>query len=278
MILTIKNSKKADIFTTIFSHLKNFTDGININLFDDHLYVQGMDHAHISLFEIKIMRDWFDKYEILPDDVKEIGINTVILCKILHTRQEQHSINMSFEGPADKINIDFQCSDKEIINRFFEIPLINIDIDHFTIPNTEYEAQFTIPSKIFAKLIDELALFNDSLEIKCTEENITLIASGDEGKMTAKISHDDLEEYSIIASEEKSNVNVSLSLKYFHDMSQFHKISPEITLQISEQWPTELRYQFEDNQVAEQVNAVTEFSTQNNSYIRFFMAPKIASE
>ena len=274
MILTIENSRKADIFATIFSHLKIFADGININFYEDHLYIQGMDYAHISLFEIKIMQDWFDKYEILPDDIKEIGVNSVILSKILHTRQEPHSINLGFEGQPDKINIDFRCTDKEIIDRYFEIPLVNIDQEHLAIPNTEYEAQFTIPSKTFAKLIDELALFNDSLEINCTEENITLTASGDEGKMTAKISHEDLEEYSIITSDGESKVNVSLTLKYFHDMSQFHKISPEITLQISEQWPTELRYLFEDNQPGDPA----EFSTKNNSYIRFFLAPKIISE
>ena len=274
MILIIENSKKADIFTTIFSHLKIFANGININFCEEHLYIQGIDNAHISLFEIKIMHDWFDKYEILPDDIKEIGVNTVILCKILHTRQEQHSINIGFEGQPDKINIDFRCNDKEIINRYFEIPLMHIDEDHLAIPNTEYEAQFSIPSKTFAKLVDELVLFNDSLEIKCTEENITLTASGDEGKMMAEISHEDLEEYSIIALDGESNVNVSLSLKYFHDMSQFHKISPEITLQISEQWPTELRYLLEDKQPG----YPTEFSTQNNSYIRFFLAPKIKSE
>ena len=54
MNIIINNLQKADTFAAIFQHIKLMTDNINIMFEKDRLYVQSMDSARVSIFEINI--------------------------------------------------------------------------------------------------------------------------------------------------------------------------------------------------------------------------------
>ena len=62
MIFTITDLVNAEKFTHIFQQLKNFTDNINIDFLPDKVYIQGMDTAHVSLYEISLDASFFEKY------------------------------------------------------------------------------------------------------------------------------------------------------------------------------------------------------------------------
>ena len=64
MEILINNTTNGEIFTTLFQHMKLFTENVNVYFREDELFIQGMDRSHVSIFEIKLPKDWFDKYEL----------------------------------------------------------------------------------------------------------------------------------------------------------------------------------------------------------------------
>ena len=85
MNIAITNLQKAETFAAIFQHIKVFTDNVNIMFEAERMYIQAMDTSRVSIFEIVLPAAWFDKYEQTNAANTTIGINTVILFKILNT-------------------------------------------------------------------------------------------------------------------------------------------------------------------------------------------------
>ena len=50
----INDFDKATQFITILKTFKSYNDHITFQLLDERLYIQGMDHSHISLYELNI--------------------------------------------------------------------------------------------------------------------------------------------------------------------------------------------------------------------------------
>ena len=73
------------------------------------------------------------------------------------------------------------------------------------IPEMNYQAELSLPSSTFSTLIDQMKMFGETLNIKCTEEQVQMISeSQDSGKMFVNIPMDDLNSYAI--EEEKELV------------------------------------------------------------------------
>ena len=105
MEIIIQNPTRAEIFTTLFQHMKLFTENMNIHFNTDEVFIQAMDHSHISIFEIKLPSEWFDTYKVETDTM--IGINTNILFKVLHTREKSHTLKLVLEEEnSDKLEIN----------------------------------------------------------------------------------------------------------------------------------------------------------------------------
>ena len=61
------------------------------------MYIQGMDKAHVCLFDVKIFSDWFEQYTVNEVDNKNICITTQFLHNILSMTQEQHTICIHYD-------------------------------------------------------------------------------------------------------------------------------------------------------------------------------------
>jgi uncharacterized beta-barrel protein YwiB (DUF1934 family) len=83
--------------------------------------------------------------------------------------------------------------------------------------------------------------FGDTMQIECAEDKIRLGSfSIDQGKMFAEIAIDELQEFAI---EEGEKIKISFSLKYLHDICLYCKISKNMELKISSQFPMMVIYQ-----------------------------------
>ena len=90
MKLVISDDDDKNIFTQIFKHLNMFTELLNIRFEKERLYFQGMAQSHVSLFELVLIKDWFEEYNVSQPIV--LGINIAILSKILGMRSKEHDI------------------------------------------------------------------------------------------------------------------------------------------------------------------------------------------
>ena len=268
MKLVIKNKQKAEKFSHIFRHLKQFVDIISLYFNNDKLYAQGMDSSQVGLFELNINKDWFDEYEINKGDVKHIATKTSILHKVINTREENQSISIEYDDFPDKLNISFESDIKEEYNKYFELALIDLSEDLMSLDGHECQADMIFPTKKFSCLIEQHAIFNDNIHILCSEDEIKFTTKGDEGEMIVKMNINDLSEYAI---EEDKEIIQSFSLSHLNTMCQFNKLSSEVLIGFCENKPMLMKYILDD------INPSIDNEELDvpSNYIRFFLAPKI---
>jgi|TARA_B100001287_G_C22686548_1_gene534137 proliferating cell nuclear antigen PCNA len=259
MEIVIQNPTRAEIFTTLFQHMKLFTENMNIHFNTNEVFIQAMDNAHVSIFEIKLPSEWFDTYNVESDTM--IGINTNILFKVLHTREKSHTLRLVLEeGNSDKLEINLLSENTDVYDRNYVIPLVDIDSEIMGIPEMEYQAEIAFPSTVFSTLIDQMNMFGDSLNITCSEEKVEMNSeSVDTGKMFVNIPIDDLNSFAI---EEGENLDMSFSLSHLKNICLYSKISKEIEVNLTRDYPIKLIYTLDHE----------------NAKAMFYLAPKIDND
>jgi proliferating cell nuclear antigen PCNA len=252
MRFEIADKKKRDIFITIFNNLKNFTDAIVLNIEEDRLYIQGMDNSHICVYELILQSSWFQVWDITEPQV--FGLSLPIFNKILHICSDKQSIHIHSDNNED-LQIDFTCDEKGEFDKHLKMPLMDIDMDRLHIPTMDYEVDIEMDSKKFKNLIDELANFNETLNIVCNENQVVLESNSSEGTMNVVITTDDID---LLAVVEGKEINASFGIKYIAQMCQFHKLTTNCAIHITEDMPLQLKYKIDDE-----------------CMMRFYLAPKI---
>jgi proliferating cell nuclear antigen len=274
MNITINDSDKANVFCYIFQHIKQFTENINIMFEENRMYIQSMDNSRISMFELFLKKEWFDSYKL--EKKITIGINSVTLFRILNTREKSQNIYITYdENKQDKLHIKFNSLAKELENlsisktkqkkeeilfeKEFEISLIDLDVETFEIPVIEYEAEISLNSTHFYTLIGQLKVFGDNLEIYCSENLVKLTSKSIElGKMSVNIKIEDIDEFSII---EDTILNLSFTLNTLNFICNYHKLSDNVLIMISKNYPLKITY-----------------NLKNNSSFEFHLAPRISDD
>ena len=257
MDITIENGARVEIFSILFQHMKLFAENMNIHFSKKEMFIQTMDHSHVSVLEFKLPNTWFSSYRV-DDDNTIIGVNTNILFKVLNTHEKSHALRLSLaDKDSDKLEIHLVSSNTEVFDRHYVIPLVDIDSELMGIPDTEYQAELSLPSQRFSTLIDQMKLFGDTLSINCSEEKVEMSSESQEsGKMFVEIPIDDLHSFSI---DEGEALNLSFSLSHLKNICLYSKVAKDIDINMSTNYPIKLVYHLDDE----------------NAKAIFYLAPKI---
>jgi proliferating cell nuclear antigen len=257
MRLLINDKGKQEVFVAIFQLLKNWSSYINIHFEKDGLYFQSMDKSHICLADIQIKDKWFSEYEAGLNN--KISIDSTHFAVLMNFALKNDTIEMKFEDESnpDKLFVNFlnNKEKKGSFDHFFEINLIDVDEDNLGIPEVDYDVEFSIDSKKLIEVLSELNTFGSDLNIVCSEEIVELNSKGDSTKLKVDIPIDDLNEYAI---SEGEKINISFSLTHICKMCSSTKISPNINVCISAEYPMVFKYDLGEE-----------------SRVSFFVAPKV---
>lgn len=265
MKIVFSDARKIQQFANIFANLKNFTDNVCIYFKQDGIYIQCMDDSHCCLFECKLYMTWFHSYEYdEANDQACVGVNIVMLNKVLNTWNDTQTMAIIVENGSDKISINFEKGENNNIhfNKFFQLSLVNIENELMDVKLFETIVDLTIESKIFCALMGQLIIFNETLTLTFNEENIECLSSGMDGSLKASISVNDVKEYAI---PESTVLTQSYSLRYVQLMCQFNKLSNEMVMGFSSDMPMIMKYSLSENDKTE-------------SFVRIHLAPKITEE
>lgn len=258
MNVVIKNQFKAEQFAALFQHIRVFTEHVNIMFEKERMYLQTMDSSRISIIELTLPSTWFDEYEHTNPSAISLGVSSTMLFKILNTREKGQETQLLFDTEnEDKLFINFTCEDTTVFNKKFEMPLMDIEYELMSIPDTTSQAEFSIPSSTFATLIGQLKIFGDTLEITCSEENIILHSiSQESGKMLVEIGIDDLTTYSI---NEGETIQLSFSLNALHNICLYHKLVKDMEIHLTGNFPMKVLFNLGEE----------------NAEMSIYLAPKI---
>jgi proliferating cell nuclear antigen len=261
MKVTITDKKKKEMFISLFNVLKNCSSLINLTFEFELIHIQGMDKSHICLFDVKINKNWFSSYE-LSENIK-ICFDSCFFYSIISTKSDTQDLTMYLsDNDLDILHIVFDSKQKETkkseFKKTFKMNLVEYEYEEMNIPVVDYDAEFSLSSKLISDIFTQLNNFGNDILIKCSQEDISLTTNGATGEMKVDIPIDDLNSYSIIEDEE---ITLTYSLAYINKMCITNKLSNDVNFSLSNECPMKISY-----------------SLGEDSSLVFFIAPKMNDE
>jgi len=249
---------QADMFQTIFQNIRAFSPTI-VLLWEEHrLFMQTMDSSHVSVVEMVLPSTWFAEYVV--SKATRVAFDVTLFAKILSTRDKvaKQDIVIGLEEDIMTVTMysDTERGSSVLVEKHFTLPLMEMDQDLLGIPETDYDAEFSLLSTDFAEWVGQLRLFGDQLNLKCSEEAIWMKSTSvEKGGMEAKIDIDKLVSYAI---NEGETVQLSYSLTYMAHIAAFHKLATHASLRVKTASPLLVEYDLGEG----------------GAYMRFYLAPK----
>lgn len=256
MNIIINEKKKKELFISIFQLLKSSGTNINATFTSNNMHIQGMDKSHISLFDLNLNNQWFSSY-----DVKEstsICFDAGIFHSMISSKGDDQQLVIK-KTVEDSLTIELINGDKKSdYSKFFTMPLIEYEYDEMNIPETEFDAELSLPAKKVTDMLSQLSNFGDDLNINCYDDFVDFKTKGTSGEMRVNIPIDDMSSYSVVENE---NINLTYSLIYISKMCITNKLSTDIVFSLSNESPMKITYDLGQN-----------------SSLLFYIAPKIAED
>lgn len=266
-LLITPDKQRLQKFCDIVTNFKYLSEFITFNMLSGGIYSQGMSNDHCSIYELTINSEWFDDYEWdASRDLTNLSVSTEFLAKILATRQPSQYLVIEYFGKPDNITVRFASKLKDGKNlefpKEFSLPLIDVDADQLTIPDLEYDADFGIDSKSLQMTNDQLMLFNETLRIHCSEEEIYMRSKGTDGELKVTLFNDTCEHITEFSIDEDLSLTLDFSNKHFNTFCRFLKVSNNVTLSFKKNFPMKFEYVMESDDIN----------------LAFYLAPKISDD
>jgi proliferating cell nuclear antigen len=254
MNITINDKKKKELFISTFQLLKSSATHINATFNSTSMHIQGMDKSHICFFDLDLKKDWFSSYDV--NEQIELCFDSGIFYSMISTKGEDQQLVIK-KIVDDSLSIELLNGDKKSdYSKYFTMPLVEHEYDELNIPETEYDAELSLPAKKVTDMLSQLSNFGDDLNIKCSDDFVDFKTSGTSGEMRVNIPVDDMSSYSVIEGE---NINLTYSLIYISKMCITNKLSSDIDFCLSNECPMKIKYDLGDD-----------------SSLLFYIAPKIS--
>jgi proliferating cell nuclear antigen PCNA len=236
MLLKIISGTKANIFTSILACIQQLNNEVVLRLDKDTLCIQGMDSSHVSMYELKLLKEWFEEFNITESNT--YGFSCDIINKILSKRKDKQDICIDFE---DETNIKFIFTD-DISKKTYTVSSLDVDVETLEVPEQEYDIDIGISSKLFKDIIDELDIFFDDTLLKCDENTVNFIGKNDIVQSNIEIDTENMLSY-----EYTEEMEMRLSLRYLKIITSISKICNEVLLHLHNESPLRIDFQFDDD-------------------------------
>ena len=257
MKFVISDKKKFSVFSTLFRHLPQFTETINLHVTEEGIYVQGMDTSQISLFEIKLNSEWFDEFSCKKNCV--IGLVCSVFYKVFQCIDNlEQKMTIMFDEKKDTLSVKLEGDN---IVKDFEISLLDIDSEVLNIPPTVYDVDIEIDSISIANYINQMLIFDETFTLRSTQENIILTSKSESGSMSITMHEESIISYAI---EEDLDLTLNFSLNYIKKICAFSKMTKSTFINMKEGTPMRFHQSLDGKGFDDSEN-----------YIRFYLAPKM---
>jgi proliferating cell nuclear antigen len=194
----------------------------------DCVELVAMDPASVAMVTFKLLSSSFSEYDVKKEDV--IGLNLNDLKQVLR-RATNCSITLELlEG-----NIKIIMKGKS--TKTFMLPLIELEESERKVPNLNFEATIVTESSVVTEAIEDMDIVGESVSFEVENNKLKVISKGDTSKATVEINSS--EQTKIIAD---AKFKSKYSIEYLKKMIQGAKLSPQATLQFSNDYPLRLEY------------------------------------
>lgn len=263
MEVVISDKTKFSQFANVFRYLPVFNmELVNINVSIKGIYIQGMDSSQVCLFELNLTNDWFDSFE--TDKSYVLGIHSLTFYKVIQCLEDNEQVMKINYSDEDFLHIALENSNgSKKINKYFELPLVDIDMEMLDIPDTNYSVDMEIKSQSVSNYIEQLLIFDETFTLTCSSDTINMKSKSESGSLSIEMSEENILMY--VVEEDMEKIEMCFALNYVKNMCAFSKITNSVVISLSENTPMRFHQSLDDCDVFEDAE----------SYIRLYLAPKM---
>lgn len=241
--------KNIKVFKLIIEAIKELVVECNFECNESGISLQSMDNSHVSLISLWLSSDFFDIYKCEKNIV--LGINLTILNKCLRFINNEYNLIIKYEN-KDSINIIATNDNK---NKEYNIKLLNIENERLEIPDTDYGTIISLLSLDFQNICNELSQIGETIDINIMKDNITFSTESENLNEKIKLKFDD-EKVQKVNYEE--DLKSTFSSKYLNSFVKASSLSNNVIINLIYESPLLIEYKIDEN-----------------SYIKYYLAPKI---
>ncbi len=180
-VLTIKTVQIAP-FRTLMTALKDILLETNISFQKDGIRIINMDKSHTILAHLFLRAENFELYECKMDKII-IGVNMFHLFKLINSIDNDDTLTMYIEnedyleGITSHLGLKFENGDiKQCKTQ--KLRLIEPEPEELEVPDVTFSSIINIPSSDFQKIIRDLSVISDKLEIKSVGNELIFKCNG----------------------------------------------------------------------------------------------------
>jgi len=247
----------ASTFKKLLEAIKDLLTEATWDCTDNGLALQAMDSSHVALVSVKLEAQGFEEFRC--DRSQSIGINIQNMAKLIKCAGNDDSMKLVMQEDADTIHFVFTSPNQERECEY-EMKLMDLDVEHLGIPETDYSCTIRMPSAEFARICRDMALIGDALTISVTKGSASFTAKGDLGsgavRLTPTANADKPED--AVEIELNDPVCATFALKYLAFFAKATPLAQQVSISLSSDVPI-----------------VVEYKVEEMGYIRYYLAPKI---
>ncbi len=232
MKLTLADSKLLKDSVSIISDL---VTEARFHVTKNSIDLVAMDPANVAMVIFKLLSSSFTEYHV-DKDVK-IALNLNNLKQVLKRA-----------GPSDVLTLELENSRFKLVlrsntTRTFYLPIIELEEKDQKIPSLTFPVSVTMDTTLLNEAIEDVSIVAESVLFICDAKKFTVSAEGDLSQAKIEIPGDDK---TVIVKEGENVVKAKYSIEYLKKMIQGGKLTSEVVVRFSNDYPLKLEYKATD--------------------------------
>ncbi|BGP15683.1 hypothetical protein JCM10213_006146 [Rhodosporidiobolus nylandii] len=175
---------QAELLKKILDAVKELVSDANFDCTDEGIKLQAMDNSHVALVSLNLAKSGFSRYRCDRD--MSLGMSLASLQKIIKCAGNNDTVTLRADESVDVLALLFEAKKADRVGEY-EMKLMDIDQEHLGIPDTVYDAEISLPSTEFARIIRDLKELGESVKIEVSKEGVRFSADGDIGSASVTL-------------------------------------------------------------------------------------------
>ncbi|KAF7330902.1 Proliferating cell nuclear antigen [Mycena venus] len=167
---------EAGTLKKLLDAIKELVTDANFECNEEGLNLQAMDNSHVALVAVHLEAAGFKRYRC--DRPMPLGVNLSSLTKVLKCAKDDDECTLKAADEADVLNLVYEAKNSDRIAEY-DMKLMDIDSDTLGIPDTDYDAEVTMPSAEFARIVRDLSALGESVRIEVSKEGVRFASEGE---------------------------------------------------------------------------------------------------
>ena len=195
----------------------------------------AMDPANVAMVVFKLLSSCFTEYDVEKDI--EIAINLANLKQVLRRASPKDMLTIEMEENRLKIEL------KSNTTRTFNLPIIDLEEKDQKVPDLKFPVTIKTSSSILNEAVADVDVVGESVAFIAEPKKFTLQAEGDLNQATIDMKEDETTKISMNGDE---RVKAKYSIEYLKKMINGSKLSDDVLIQFSKDYPLRLEYKTVD--------------------------------